>query len=164
MIDPHTLTMDYLLPALIIFTLLVAYVFGIRPVLKTNPAFKDLYSVESGVFAAISAKLSGLKQRLTTVLMSAAGFIVLTYDSVPPLLAQFGITIEPAKYLPNMPPWGWVLLVMVGYWAMQYFRHLADKAARANAEALLNAGQPLAAPAPGLPVNTLPSPLPQKVS
>lgn len=164
--DPDLLV-SYLFPALVIFTGVVAYVFGIRPALKQNPAFKGLYSTEDTVLNALAAKFSGVKQKIVTVLLSAASFLVLAHDEIAPLITQAGV--DPAQILPKVPTWVWPVATMLVLWLIQYFRQLSDRQARANAEALLNAGHMLAAPAPGLPVNTLPSPsplaaLPDKVS
>lgn len=157
----HTLAITYLFPTLVVFTGVVAYVFGIRPALRQNPAFKDFYATEETGLNAIGAKLSGIKQKLTTVALSAIGFIVLAHDQLMPLITQVGV--DPAQILPKVPSWVWPIGSIAALWLIQYFRNLADTAARANAEALLNAGHTLAAPAPGIPVNTLPSPTPQGV-
>lgn len=156
--DPHTLVVNLLFPALCVFTLLVVYIFAIRPTLRQNPALKDLYDAEEGYFSAINNKLGGIKQRLTTIGLSAASFLVLAHDQLAPLVTQVGV--DPAQILPKVPAWAWPVLTMAILWTVQYFRELADKQARANAEALLNAGHPLAAPAPGIPATTLPSPSP----
>ncbi len=156
--DIHQIIVTYLFPALVVFTGVVAYVFGIRPALKSNPAFSHFYASEDTALSAISAKLSGLKQKLTTVFLSAAGVVVLAHDQLMPLVQQAGV--DPAQILPKVPTWVWPVGSIAALWLVQYFRDLADKQARANAEALLNAGHTLAAPAPGIPVNTLPSPTP----
>lgn len=153
-----------LLPALIIFTGIVAYVFWVRPILKQNPAFTTLYTTEDTLLSAVAAKLSGLKQKLTTVFVSVVGIVVMGHDSIAPLLTMAGI--DPIAYstqlLPKVPPLAWPMITLAALWLIQYFRNLADKQARANADALLDAGHFLAAPAPGLPVTTVPSPLPDK--
>jgi hypothetical protein len=156
--DIHQLVVSYLFPALVVFTGVVAYFFGIRPTLRKNPAFSHFYENEDTALNAISAKLSGVKQKLTTVFLSAAGFLVLAHDQIAPLVAQTGV--DPTLILPKVPMWVWPLVSIGVLWLIQYFRDLADKQARANAEALLNAGHSLVAPAPGLPVSTLPSPNP----
>jgi len=137
---------------------LCIYVFGLRPILKQTPGLRELYEAEGNVYSAISSKFSGLKQKLVTLAISGAGFIVLAHDQLMPLVTQAGV--DSKQYLPQVPPYVWPLLTMGALWAVQYFRNLADKQARANAEALLNNGFQLAAPAPGLPINTLPSPSP----
>lgn len=149
---------DLLLPILIGFTLAVAYFFGARPLLKQTPGFRELYASEESFLGALSVKFSGLKQKLATLLVSAAGFIVLAHDEIAPLITQAGV--DPSQILPKVPTWVWPVATMGILWFVQYFRNLSDKQARANAEALLNAGHPLVAPAPGLPVSTLPSPSP----
>lgn len=155
--DP-TILANYLLPVLIVFTAVVAYVVGIRPALRQNPKFKDLYDAEEGYFSAISTKLGGVKQKLTTIAISAASFIVLAHDEISPLITQAGV--DPSQFLPKVPAWAWPLITIAVLWLVQHFRNLADAQARSNAEALLNAGHSLAAPAPGLAINTLPSPSP----
>lgn len=162
MFDPHTLVINYLFPALCVFTLGVGYFVGLRPILKQTPAFKDLYDAEAGFLSAFNAKFGGLKQKITTLLLSVAGVLVVAHDSVTALLTQLGM--DPAslgtQILPDVPAWVWPVGTIAVLWLVQKFRDAADKQARANAEALLNSGQPLAAPAPGLPKNTVPSPFP----
>jgi hypothetical protein len=160
--DIHTLVAHALLPALLIFAGLVGYIFGIRPALRQNPAFKTLYDQEDTFLSALNAKLSGVKQKLTIIGLTIAGVAVEAHDQLAPLITQAGL--DPVQILPKVPVWVWPVSSVAILWLLQYFRGLADKSARANAEALLNAGHPLAAPAPGLPVNTLPSPsaLPDK--
>ena len=154
----HQLAITYLFPALVVFTGVVAYVFGIRPALRQNPAFKTFYETEDTGLNAIAAKLSGIKQKLTTIALSAMGVIVLAHDQLMPLIQQVGV--DPAQILPKVPTWFWPVGSIAALWLIQYFRDIADKQARANAEKLLDVGHTLAAPAPGIPVNTLPSPNP----
>lgn len=155
--DPAVLT-NLLFPVLIAFTGIVAYLFFIRPALRETPVFRDLYDAEEGFWSAINAKLTGVKQKLTTIFLSAISFIVLAHDQLSPLITQAGV--DPAQLLPKVPTWAWPLITMAVLALIQHFRNVADKAARKNAEALLNAGQPLAAAAPGLPMTTPPSPSP----
>ncbi len=153
----HTIVADALFPALCVLTLIVGYIFLLRPTLRQTPALKNLYDREEGAFAAINAKLGGLKQKLTTIFVSLAGFLVLAHDQIAPLATKVGV--DPSLILPKVPVWVWPVLTMVVLWLVQYFRELSDRQARANAEALLNAGHVLAAPAPGISVDTSPSPL-----
>lgn len=151
--------------ALIAFTLGVAYVFGLRPILKATPTFAEFYATEESFFAAFSGKFSGLKQKVTTLLLSSAASVVLLYDSAVPLLGTLGIDVSqlPVTLLPSVPQWVWPIATLAVLWLINKFRSLADANARANAEALLNVGSSLVAPAPGLPVTTQPSPNPIKV-
>ena len=151
---------NLLFPALVVFTGVVAYVFWVRPILKQSPAFTKLYATETTLLSAISAKLSGLKQKLTTIFVSVVGIAVVGHDSLTPLLAAAGI--DPLAYgtqlLPKVPPLAWPMITLGVLWLIQYFRNIADRQARANAVALLDAGHFLAAPAPGIPVYSTPSP------
>ena len=159
----HTIVSDLLFPALVVFTLGVVYVFALRPALKQNPKFAELYTKEGGLFSAINNKLGGLKQKLTTIFVSLASFLVLAHEQIAPLVTQ--ASVDPSQILPKIPAWAWPVMTMVILWLIQYFRSLADRKAVSNAEALLNTGNVLAAPAPGIPVTTLPSPsaFPDKV-
>lgn len=144
--------------ALIIFALVTAYVFGLRPILKQTPAFKELYATEATVFAALNAKFSGLRQKLLGFAISTATIIVFAHDELTPLLTMAGVdpSVIPAQILPKVPTWVWPLVTVAVLWLLQRFRNLADRQAKANAEALLATGTPLAAPAPGIPVTELP--------
>lgn len=156
-LDPHVLA-NYLFPVLIAFALVVGYVVGLRPILRQTPGLKEVYDSEAGLLYALSQKFSGVKQKITTLVVSAAGFVVLAHDQIAPLVTQAGV--DPALFLPKIPTWAWPLITMGVLALIQHFRNIADKAAQANAVALLNAGQPLAASAPGIPVSTPPSPAP----
>lgn len=158
--DTHQLVATYLFPALVGLTGVVAYWFGLRPALRQNPAFSGLYATEDTLLNALSAKFSGVKQKLTTIVLSAVGFIVLAHDQLMPIVQQAGVSVDPSQILPKVPTWVWPIASVAVLWLLQYFRDLSDRAARANAEKLLDAGHTLAAPAPGLPINTLPSPAP----
>lgn len=156
--DLQIVLANALLPVLIVFTGGIAYWFGIRPVLKRNPVFSTMFDAETSVKTRLHAKFSGVKQVITTIIVSAGGFVVVAHDELAPLITQAGV--DPSQFLPKVPTWVWPMITMAILWLVQYFRNTADRQARANAEALLNAGHPLAAPAPGLPVTTLPSPGP----
>jgi hypothetical protein len=143
-------------PLATVIVLVGAYFWLVRPALKQNPKFAELYTKEDGFFSALNDKLGGIKQKLTTIFVSLAGFLVLAHDQIAPLVTQVGV--DPATILPKVPAWAWPIATMGILWLVQYFRELSDRKARANAEALLNTGNTLAAPAPGIPVTTLPSP------
>lgn len=156
-LDPNFLA-NALFPVLIVFTAIVAYLFFVRPYLRETPYFRDIYDVEAGFWSAVNSKLTGVKQKLVTVALSAASFIVLAHDQLAPLVTQAGV--DPALLLPKVPSWAWPLITMAILAVIQYFRNAADRAARKNAEALLSMGQPLAAAAPGLLITTPVSPSP----
>lgn len=144
----HNLVATYLFPSLIVFTVVCLYVFGLRPMLKQTPGIRELYDLEGSAYAALGSKFSGLKQKIATLVISGASALVLMHDQIAPLVTQAGV--DPSQLLPQVPPYVWPILTMVVLGLIQYFRNIADKQAKANAEALLNAGYRLAAPAPGI--------------
>ncbi len=117
--------LTWLLVALIAFTLIVTYLFWIRPVLKTRPPFAAYYAEEGTLWAAFSAKFGGLKQKLTTALVMIAGFVVSAYDIIVPLAAQSGVDVT--KLTERVPPQMWPVIGMVLIGLVQYFRNLGDK-------------------------------------
>jgi hypothetical protein len=117
--------LNLLLFTLIVFTLIVTYLFWIRPVLKTKPSFAAYYAQEDSVWGAFSAKFGGLKQKLTTAFVMMAGFVVTSYDIIAPLAAQSGVDVT--KLTTRVPPQAWPIIGMVLIGLLQYFRYLGDK-------------------------------------
>lgn len=116
--------LNLLLFALILATLLAAYLFWIRPVLKTKPSFATYYAREESVWTALNIKFSGLKQKMTTALVMIAGFVVSAYDLIAPLAAQSGVDVT--KLTERVPPQVWPIIGMVLIGLVQYFRNLSD--------------------------------------
>lgn len=108
---------------LIIATAIAAYVFWVRPVLKQTPALKELYEKEASWWAAISDKLTGAKQKLTTAFLTVASMSVMFYDSIVP--AMTGVDITPLTS--QIPQWAYPLILIGVTWLLNYFRSLADK-------------------------------------
>lgn len=156
-IDPHVVA-TYLWPILGVFTLAVAYFVGLRPILRQTPVFKSVYDAEAGLLYSVNIKFANVKQKLVGLFFSAASILVLAHDEIAPLITQAGV--DPSLILPKVPTWVWPVSTIIILWIINYLRNRADRHAQANAIALLQAGQPLVAPAPGLPITTLPSPTP----
>src|SRR5690349_4981091 len=114
-----------LLVALIAFALVAAYVFWIRPVLKTRPTFAEFYAREESFWKALSLKFGGIKQKLTTAFVMIAGFVVSAYDFLAPLFAQSGVDVT--TLTSRVPPKMWPLIGMALIALVQYFRNIADK-------------------------------------
>lgn len=144
------MSLNLLLGLLIFVTFLVGYVVFARPMLKANPSFNFLYEQEESLWRAFNAKFDGLKQKIFTSLLAAAAFIVSAYDFIAPLVA--GVGVDPGLLLPKVPSWAWPIMGALILYVIQYFRNIADKNAAANAAALLALGEPLAAPAPAVPL------------
>ncbi len=117
--------LTWLLVALILFTLVLTYLFWIRPVLKTRPSFAEFYAREDSFWAALSAKFGGLKQKLTTAFVMIAGFVVSAYDFLAPIFAQSGVDVT--TITSKIPPQAWPLIGMALIALVQYFRNIADK-------------------------------------
>lgn len=108
---------------LITTTLIIIFVFWIRPLLKQTPAFKALYDREESFFAALRLKVQGSKQKLTAAFITFASSAVMIYNTITP--AMTGVDITPLTS--HVPTWAWPLLA-IGFTAlMNYFRTLADE-------------------------------------
>ncbi len=94
-------------------TLVAVYWFWIRPILKSRPAFRELYDKEESLFAALREKFAGIKQKLSSAVVIAASAIVSGVD-VSSIAAQ-------------VPSWAWPLILIAVTAVMKYFRDLADK-------------------------------------
>lgn len=115
----------WLLVILIVLTLIATYVFWVRPILKTRPSLAEYYAREDSLWAALSMKVSGLKQKLTTAIVMIAGFVVSAYDFLAPLVASSGVDIT--TITSKIPPQAWPLIGMALIALVQYFRNLGDK-------------------------------------
>jgi hypothetical protein len=104
-------------------TLVAAHWFWIRPILKSRPAFRELYRQEENFFAALSAKFAGIKQKLSSAIVIAAGVIVSGYDFVAPIVGGVDVSSIAAQ----VPSWAWPLILIAVTAVMKYFRDLSDK-------------------------------------
>jgi hypothetical protein len=110
--------------AVMVFATLVAiYTFWIRPILKTRPAFRELYQEEENIFAALRAKFAGIKQKLSSAVVIAASVIVSGYDFIAPIVSGVDVGLIAAQ----VPPWAWPLILIAVTAIMKYFRDLADR-------------------------------------
>lgn len=120
--------LNWLLFILIVLTIIAAYFFWIRPALKSNPKFADIYAREKSFWAALGVKFKGIKQKLVTVFVMIAGFVVTTYDSIISLAAQVGFDWGNVQTLTSkVPPSAWPVIGMVLIGLVQWFRNLSDK-------------------------------------
>jgi hypothetical protein len=103
-------------------TLVAVYWFWIRPILKSRPAFGDLYRKEVDFFAAVSAKFAGIKQKLSSAIVIAASAAVSGYDFFAPIVSGVDISSLAAK----VPSWAWPLILISITAIFQFLRNLAD--------------------------------------
>jgi hypothetical protein len=104
-------------------TLVAVYWFWIRPILKSRPAFRDLYEKEENFIAAVRAKFAGIKQKLSSAVVIAVSAIVSGYDFFAPIVGGVDVSSIAAQ----VPSWAWPLILIAVTAVMKYFRDLADK-------------------------------------
>jgi hypothetical protein len=113
---------------LVIASLIAIYWFWIRPVLKSRPAFRELYAKEENFSAALREKLKGIKQKLSSAIVIAASAAVGGYDFFAPIVSGVDVSSISAK----VPSWAWPLILISVTALFQFLRNLADKRHRAE--------------------------------
>jgi hypothetical protein len=110
--------------AVMLFATLVAiYAFWIRPILKSRPAFHELYQKEENFSAAVRAKFAGIKQKLSSAIVIAASVLVSSYDFFAPIVSG----VDVSSIAGQVPSWAWPLILIAVTAIMKYFRDLADR-------------------------------------
>jgi hypothetical protein len=110
--------------AVMLFAMLVAiYAFWIRPTLQSRPAFQDLYQKEESFFAALRAKLKGIKQKLSSAIVIIASAAVTGYDFLTPIVSG----VDVSGLASRVPSWAWPLILISVTALFQFLRNLADK-------------------------------------
>lgn len=141
------MNLNILLGLLIFATVAATYFFYVRPLLKATPSLGYLYQDEERFWRAVSVKFGGLKQRIATAIISAACFIVASYDTIAPLVASTGVDVT--KLAPQVPAdaWPWIGLVVV--LLLGYFRKLGERSMLnkiASGEDIMTVAPPPAVP------------------
>jgi hypothetical protein len=108
---------------LITAALAAAYWFWVRPILKTRPAFAELYAQEESFFLALREKLKGIKQKLSSVTVIAASATVTGYDFLAPIVSGVDVT----SITDHVPSWAWPLILIGVTAGFQFLRSLADR-------------------------------------
>lgn len=104
-------------------TLVAVYRFWICPILRSRPAFRELYQREEDFFAALRAKFAGIKQKLSSAIVIAASAAVSGYDFFAPIVSGVDMSSIAAK----VPSWAWPLILISITATFQFLRNLADK-------------------------------------
>lgn len=104
-------------------TLVAVYWLWIRPILKSRPAFRELYQEEENFLTALRAKFAGIKQKLSSAVVIAASAIVSGYDFFAPIVSGVDVSSIAAQ----VPSWAWPLILIAVTAVMKYFRDLADR-------------------------------------
>jgi hypothetical protein len=113
---------------LVAATFVAVYWFWIRPVLKSRPAFRELYEREESFFAAVRQKFAGIKQRLSSAIVVAASIAVSGYDFIAPIVSGVDVSSIAAQ----VPPWAWPLILISVTALFQFLRNLSDKRHKAE--------------------------------
>lgn len=107
-----------------ILVIVVGYWIGIRPLLRSRPAFAEFYDATDSFWAALFAKLRTIRTKLTTVLGVIASALVYVDSSIVPLLTSSGIDWTPLTQ--HVPQWAWPLLSAGWLLLIFYFKSLGD--------------------------------------
>jgi hypothetical protein len=113
---------------LVMATLVAIYWFWIRPVLKSRPAFRELYEREESFLAALREKLKGIKQKLSSAIVVAASAAVSGYDFFTPIISGVDVSSIAAQ----VPSWAWPLMLISVTALFQFLRNLSDKRHKAE--------------------------------
>ena len=103
-------------------TILAIYCFWIAPILKSRPAFRDIYAHDNTIFAALKEKLKGIKQKLSSVVVIGASAAVTAYDFFNPIIS--GVDVTPLTS--HVPSWAWPLVLISTTALFQFLRNLSD--------------------------------------
>jgi hypothetical protein len=104
-------------------TLLGAYVYWVRPVLRSRPELKSFYAQTDSWLAAIRLRFAGIKGKLLAVVSMAATAIVALHDFI--LANAFGIDWTPVHDL--LPAWAWPFILFADFWLISKFRQMTDR-------------------------------------
>ena len=102
--------------------------FWIDPILKSRPAFRDIYAHDNTIFAALKEKLKGIKQKLSSVVVICASGAVTAYDFFNPIIS--GVDVTPLTS--HVPSWAWPLVLISTTALFQLLRNLADSRRKAE--------------------------------
>ena len=112
-----------LLSILVAASFVAVYWFWIRPVLKSRPAFRELYEQEESFLAAVREKFAGIKQKLSSAIVVAASIAVSGYDFIAPIVSGVDVSSISAQ----VPSWAWPLILISVTAVFQFLRNLSDK-------------------------------------
>jgi hypothetical protein len=104
-------------------TIVAVYWFWIRPVLRSRPAFRELYEKEESCFRALREKFKGIKQKLSSALVVAVSAAVAAYDLLAPAISSVDVSLLAA----HVPPWAWPMILISVTVLLQFLRNLSDK-------------------------------------
>jgi hypothetical protein len=106
---------------------LLAYAFVLRPLLHSPPSLADYYARVDSFWAALWAKLSGIRTKLLAGLLMLASFLVGMHDFLLPI--AMGVDWSPLSGA--LPPWAWPIIMFVMsalfYWLRKLTARTQDR-------------------------------------
>jgi hypothetical protein len=87
--------------AFFVAALAAAYFFWIRPILKSRPAFAEVYAKEESLWQALAERFAGIKGKLAAAPGMAASAVVYLHDFLVPVAT--GIDWQPIVSM--LPDW-----------------------------------------------------------
>ena len=90
-----------------------------KHILKSRPAFRELYDKEQSFITALREKLKGIKQKLSSVIVIAPSAAVSGYDFLTPIVSGVDVSSIAAQ----VPSWAWPPHITA---LVQFLRNLAD--------------------------------------
>ena len=105
-----------------VIALLGAYVYWVRPVLRSRPELRAFYAQTDSWLAAIRLRFAGIKGKLAAAISMAATAIVAFHDFI--LANAFGIDWTPVHDL--LPAWAWPFILFADFWLISKFRQMTD--------------------------------------
>jgi hypothetical protein len=102
-----------------------AYLFWVRPILRSRPAFATYYSQADNLWAAVRERFAGIKGKLAAAIGMAASAVVYLNDFLLPVAT--GIDWQPI--LSMLPDWAWPLILFGVFALIKWFRALTDRRA-----------------------------------
>lgn len=106
-----------------VLSILLAYWYWIRPVLKSRPGCVAFYTQTDSAIAAIRLKMQGLKGHIATGIAKASAVIVLLHDQVIP----YATGIDWTPLTTNIPSWAWPLVMFFAFWFIGKCREWAEQ-------------------------------------
>jgi hypothetical protein len=103
--------------------ILAAYVFWLRPVLRSRPELRDFYAQTDSFWAALRLRFAGIKTLLMAALGMAVSAIVALHDFLVPLAT--GVDWTPVRDL--LPAWSWPIILFAMFALISWFRQLTDR-------------------------------------
>jgi hypothetical protein len=105
----------------------LAYAVVVRPLLHSQPSLAAYYARVDSFWAAVSAKLSGIRTKLLAGLLMLASFLVGMHDFLLPI--AMGVDWSPLT--DELPPWAWPIMSFalgaLFYWLRQLTPKTQDR-------------------------------------